>query len=76
MKTTEIRDNLNKRVKFTNPKLYIEGAEYIFSGIIYRKDKRTGRIYSQAELTDITTQNSVIYCSLNDIEPFAPQGER
>lgn len=68
MKPNEIRENLNRPVRFTNPKLYTEGAEYILTGAVFRRDPRTGEFYYQAELTDRTTKHSVIYCRLNEIE--------
>lgn len=68
MKPNEIRENLNRPVRFTNPKLYIEGAEYILTGAVFRRDPRTGEFYYQAELTDRTTKHSVIYCRLGEIE--------
>lgn len=68
MQPSEIRAALNLPVRFTNPKLYIEDAEYILTGAIFRRDRRTGEFYYQAELTDPTTENSVIYCRLEEIE--------
>lgn len=68
MQPSEIRAALNLPVRFTNPKLYIEDAEYILTGAIFRRDRRTGEFYYQAELTDPTTKNSVIYCRLEEIE--------
>lgn len=68
MQPHEIRTALNQPVRFTNPKLYIEGAEYILTGAVFRRDKKTGEFYYQAELTDPTTEHSVIYCRLNEIE--------
>ena len=68
MQPHEIRAALNQPVRFTNPKLYTEGAEYILSGAVFRRDKKTGEFYYQAELTDRTTKHSVIYCRLEEIE--------
>lgn len=68
MKETEIKRSLNRPVRFTNPKLYTEGAEYILTGAVFRRDKKTGEFYYQAELTDRTTKNSVIYCRLEEVE--------
>lgn len=67
MKETEIKRSLNRPVRFTNPKLYVEGAEYVLTGAVFRRDKKTGEFYYQAELTDRTTKNSVIYCRLEEI---------
>lgn len=68
MQPSEIRAALNLPVRFTNPKLYVEGAEYILTGAVFRRDRRTGEFYYQAELTDPTTEHSVIYCRLEEIE--------
>ena len=68
MTPAEIRAALNRPVRFTNAKLYVEGAEYILTGAVFRKDKKTGEYYYQAELTDPTTKHSVIYCRLEEIE--------
>ena len=67
MKETEIKRSLNRPIRFTNPKLYVEGAEYVLTGAVFRRDKKTGEFYYQAELTDRTTKNSVIYCRLEEI---------
>lgn len=68
MNPTEIRAALNNPVRFTNPKLYIENAEYILTGAVFRRDKKTGEFFYQAELTDRTAKHSVIYCKLEEIE--------
>lgn len=68
MQPSEIRAALNLPVRFTNPKLYVEDAEYILTGAVFRRDRRTGEFYYQAELTDRNVKHSVIYCGLNEIE--------
>lgn len=68
MQPHEIRAALNQPVRFTNPKLYAEGAEYILTGAVFRRDPRTGEFYYQAELTDKNVKHSVIYCRLREIE--------
>lgn len=68
MQPTEIRAALNSPVRFTNPKLYTEGAEYILTGAVFRRDKKTGEFFYQAELTDRNVKHSVIYCRLEEIE--------
>ena len=67
MKPTEIRAALNCPVRFTNPFLHTENAVYILTGAVFRRDKETGEFFYQAELTDPTTKNSVIYCRLEEI---------
>lgn len=66
MKETEIKRSLNRLVRFTNKKLYIEGVTYILTGAVIRLG--ADGFYYQAELTDPTTENSVIYCRLEEIE--------
>lgn len=66
MKENEIKRNLNRPVRFTNPRHYIEGAEYILTGATIRKGE-DGYFY-QAELTDPTTKNSVMIVRLDEIE--------
>lgn len=68
MQPHEIRAALDQPVRFTNPKLYTEGAEYILSGAVFRRDKKTGEFFYQAELTDKNVKHSVIYCRLGEIE--------
>ena len=66
MTEREIKRSLNKPVRFTNKKLYIEGATYILTGAVIRLG--VDGFFYRAELTDPTTKNSVIYCRLEEIE--------
>jgi len=66
MTAWEIKRNLNRPVRFTNPRLYSEGREYLLTGATIRLGER-GYFY-QAELTDMNTKNSVIICRLDEIE--------
>lgn len=66
MRPEQIKSNLNRPVRFTNPRLYIENAEYILTGAVFRLGKQG--FYYQAELTDRTTKNSVIIVGLDEIE--------
>ena len=66
MKPEEIRQNLNKPIRFTDPKLYIENAEYILTGAIFRLGEQG--FYYQAELTDRKCKNSVLIVGLDEIE--------
>ena len=72
MTPADIRAALNRPVRFTNPKLYIENAEYVLTGAVFRRDKKTGEFFYQAELTDTTAENSVIYCRLEEIDRDYP----
>lgn len=66
MRPEQIKANLNRPVRFTNPRLYIENAEYILTGAVFRLGKQG--FYYQAELTDRTTKNSVLIVGLDEIE--------
>lgn len=66
MRPEQIKSNLNRPVRFTNPRLYIENAEYILTGAVFRLGKQG--FYYQAELTDRTTKNSVLIVGLEEIE--------
>ena len=66
MRPEEIRANLNKPVRFTDPKLYVENAEYILTGAIFRLGEQG--FYYQAELTDAKHKHSLLICELEKIE--------
>lgn len=66
MRPEQIKANLNRPVRFTNPRLYIENAEYILTGAVFRLGSQG--FYYQAELTDPTTKNSVMIVGLDEIE--------
>lgn len=66
MTERDIKRNLNKRVRFTNRRLHIENAEYILSGAVIRLGD--SGFYYQAELTDVKSENSLIYCALEEVE--------
>ena len=66
MTEREIKRNLNKPVRFTNRKLYLEDVTYILTGAVIRLG--ADGFYYQAELTDPTTKSSVIICRLEEIE--------
>ena len=68
MKPEDIRANLNRPVRFTDPKLYLKDAEYILTGAVFRLGGQG--FYYQAELTDRTTRHSVMYVGLENIEPL------
>ena len=62
----EIKRNLNKKVRFSNARLYVEKAEYILTGAIIRRGDKG--FYYQAELQDIHNENSILICKLDEIE--------
>lgn len=57
----EVKKALNNKVRF-------RGAEYILTGCMLRKDKKTQQFFYQAELLDTTTNNSIVICRLEEIE--------
>jgi len=65
MKATEIKSNLNKRVRYINKQANID-TDYILTGAIFRKNDK--EFYYQAELQDLKSNNSVIICSLEEIK--------
>lgn len=65
MKATEIKANLNKRVRYVNKQANID-TDYILTGAIFRKNDKG--FYYQAELQDMKNNNSVIICSLEEIK--------
>lgn len=67
MIASEIKQNLNRPVRFTNRRLYIEGGVYILTGATIRLGD--GGFYYQAELTDPRHRQSLIVCRLDEIEP-------
>lgn len=66
MRPEQIKANLNRPVRFTNPRLYIENAEYILTGAIFRLGEQG--FYYQAELTDAKHKHSLLICELEKIE--------
>ncbi len=66
MTERDIKRALGKRVRLTDPKLHIAGAEYILSGAVIRRGERG--FYYQAELTDVKCAHSLVYAPLENIE--------
>jgi hypothetical protein len=60
MRIDEVKKNLNNKVTF-------RGGEYILTGCIIRKDKKTNQFYYQAELQDTATQLSLVYARLEEV---------
>ncbi len=58
----EVIANLNRRVRLP------DGYEGRFTGATIRKDK-SGRVFYQAELQDLSALRSVRICKLEDISP-------
>lgn len=60
MRIDEVKKNLNRKVMF-------RGAEYILTGCLIRKNKKTNQFYYQAELQDIITHKSLVYARLEEV---------
>ena len=60
MRIDEVKKNLNRKVTF-------RGGEYILTGCIIRKDKKTNQFFYQAELQDTSTQLSLVYANLEEV---------
>jgi hypothetical protein len=56
----EVKKALNRTVRF-------RGAEYILTGCMLRKDKKTQQFFYQAELLDTTTNNSIVIARLEEV---------
>lgn len=70
MKPEQIKLNLNKRVRYKNEQSGID-AEYTLTGAIFRKDK--GSYFYQAELQDVKNNNSIVICSLDQVEAISQE---
>ena len=64
MKPDEIRNNLNRYVRYTSAKLGIDGVYRLTGAIIRRNEKGC---YYQAELQELNDKKAIIICSLKDI---------
>lgn len=71
MDASEIKANLNKKVRYKNASSGLD-ADYILSGAIFRKGQRG--YYYQAELQDIKSQRSIVICNLEDITSKEEKG--
>lgn len=65
MKAEEIKQNLNKKVRYKSSQTRVD-SEYLLTGAIFRKGEK-GFFY-QAELQDIKANGSILICKLDDIE--------
>lgn len=65
MDLSEVKQNLGKRVRFSDDRLFCD-ADYILTGCIIRRSER-GRFYYQAEIQDLRQQNSVSIVDLDKL---------
>ena len=66
MDLKEVKRHMNRTVRFHD-------APYQLTGIIFRRQLKTGEDYYQAELMDIRNENSIVICALEQIEKEASQ---
>lgn len=66
MDLKEVKRHMNRTVLFHD-------APYQLTGIIFRRQLKTGEDYYQAELMDIRNGNSIVICALEQIEKEASQ---
>lgn len=63
MDIVDVKKNLNRKVSFRN-------AEYVLTGCIIRKNKKSQQFFYQAELLDVVTNNSVMIAGLKEVFPL------
>jgi len=66
MELTEVKQNMNREILY-KPIGVAKGTPYILTGCILRRRKGE-KFFYQAEITDIPTKNSIVICSLDDIQ--------
>lgn len=66
MELAEVKRAMNRKVLYW-PAGSESAIPYILIGCILRR-RANGEIFYQAELMDIATKNSVIICSLDDVQ--------
>ena len=69
MTIEQVKQNLNKTVLFSNPKLYLENEKYILVGCIIRRGEQ-GFFY-QAELQDINQPKSISFVAWRRLKQIA-----
>nr|DAD71752.1 MAG TPA: hypothetical protein [Siphoviridae sp. cto6l14] len=61
MELSEVKKNLNREVLYGNNR-------YLLTGVILRLDKKTRKFYYTAELFDLYSKRSLLYCALEKIQ--------
>lgn len=61
MELREVKRYMNRTVQYS-------GSAYELTAIIFRRDRKTGGDFYQAELTDKKNDGSVLICGLEQIE--------
>lgn len=66
MDIKQVKFNLNKRVRLTLRRHYIDGDDFVLTGCIIRRNAKTGDFYYQAEISEVKTK-AVYFTALDDI---------
>ncbi len=74
MELAEVKRAMNGKVLY-QPTGKETGIPYILTGCILRR-RKDGSFFYQAEIMDIATKNSVIICSLDDVQKMPITDER
>lgn len=61
MELREVKRHMNRTVQYS-------GSAYELTAIIFRRDRKTGSDFYQAEITDKKNDGSVLICRLEQIE--------
>ena len=61
MELRDVKRHMNRMVQYS-------GSAYELTAIIFRRDRKTGGDFYQAELTDEKNYGSVLICGLEQIE--------
>lgn len=74
MELAEVKRAMNRKVLY-QPAGKETGTPYILTGCILRR-RKDGSFFYQVEIMDIATRNSVIICSLDDVQKMPITDER
>lgn len=72
MELAEVKRAMNRKVLY-QPASNESTVSYVLNGCILRR-RENGEFFYQAELMDVTTKNSVIICSLDDVQQMKEAG--
>lgn len=68
MDISEVKQNLNRKVCYSNKRMNLDRVEYILTGCILRKNENG--YYYTAELKSVTQPVSIMHVELDDIMPL------
>lgn len=70
MDLSELKKNLNRKVKYSNAKLFLNHTEYLLTGCMIRKGDNG--FYYTAELQSIQQPKSIMHVPLEEVDEAAP----